>query len=148
MAGGGADRKGRRAADWRGTDRRGRERHGVEGKGRSGEDRSGWAEIMNLTVYIPKELMDQAKAAGLKGMYSQLLQDAIREELHIETNMTKLKQVRKQHGLSQNEAAALVHIGQRSFARYESGQRDPPESVLELFALKLGLDYEQTFKQQ
>lgn len=60
--------------------------------------------------------------------------------------MTTLKQIRKQQGMSQNEAARLVHVGQRTWARYESGDRDPPEGVLELFCIKRGIDYEKTFK--
>lgn len=57
----------------------------------------------------------------------------------------KLRAIRIEHGLSQAKAAALVRITQRSWARYEAGDREPPEGVLELFCLKLGLDYNGTF---
>lgn len=58
----------------------------------------------------------------------------------------KLKAIRQEHGLSQAKAASLVHVAQRSWARYESGDREPPEGVLELFCIKLGLPYPSTFQ--
>lgn len=57
----------------------------------------------------------------------------------------KLKRVRREHGLSQSKAAQLVHMTQRSWARYEAGDRTPPEGVLELFCIKLGIPYHETF---
>jgi putative transcriptional regulator len=52
----------------------------------------------------------------------------------------KLKALRKQHGLSQTEAAALVHVSQRTWARYEAGHKPVPPCVLELFAIKVAKD--------
>lgn len=52
-----------------------------------------------------------------------------------------LKQLRAKHELSQDDAARLVHVTQRSWARYEAGDRTPPEGLLELFCLKLGEKY-------
>jgi transcriptional regulator with XRE-family HTH domain len=52
----------------------------------------------------------------------------------------KLKELRKQHGLSQTQAAALVHVSQRTWARYEAGHKPVPESVAELFAIKVAKD--------
>jgi putative transcriptional regulator len=52
----------------------------------------------------------------------------------------KLKALRKQHGLSQTEAAALVHVSQRTWARYEAGHKPVPPSVAELFEIKLTRD--------
>lgn len=54
---------------------------------------------------------------------------------------SKLKSLRNKHGLSQNEAAALVRVTQRSWARYESGDRTPPCGLLELFCIKIGEKY-------
>jgi len=54
----------------------------------------------------------------------------------------ELKALRKQLGLSQSKAAALVRVTQRTWARYESGDRDPPEGVIELFCLKTGTPYQ------
>ena len=52
----------------------------------------------------------------------------------------KLKELRKQHGLSQTEAAALVHVSQRTWARYESGAKSVPPCVVELFQIKVAKD--------
>ncbi|HAB91953.1 MAG TPA: transcriptional regulator [Pseudomonas sp.] len=53
----------------------------------------------------------------------------------------KLKALRNKHGLSQSAASALVHVTQRSWARYESGDRAAPVGMLELFCIKLGEKY-------
>lgn len=53
----------------------------------------------------------------------------------------KIKNLRNKHGLSQSAAAALVRVTQRSWARYEAGDRTPPDGMLELFCLKLGEKY-------
>ena len=53
----------------------------------------------------------------------------------------KIKSLRNKHGLSQNDAALLVRVSQRSWARYESGDRVPPDGLLELFCIKLGEKY-------
>ena len=52
-----------------------------------------------------------------------------------------LKALRNKHGLSQSAAATLVRVTQRSWARYEAGDRTPPDGMLELFCLKLGEKY-------
>lgn len=54
---------------------------------------------MNLTVYLPDDLGRRAKEAGLKGQYSQLLQQAIEDELmklenaekHLRGEMTEVE---------------------------------------------------------
>lgn len=56
-----------------------------------------------------------------------------------------LKALRKEHGLSQSQAAHLVSVTPRSWARYEAGDRIPAEGILELFCLKIGRDYKKTF---
>jgi transcriptional regulator with XRE-family HTH domain len=56
-----------------------------------------------------------------------------------------LKGTRESIGLSVADAAKQVRIDRRSWQRYESGDRKPPEGLLELFCLKNGLDYEKTF---
>ena len=56
-----------------------------------------------------------------------------------------LKQLRKGAGLSQSKAADLVHVSQRSWARYESGDRHVPRGVLELFCMKIGKDVQREF---
>jgi transcriptional regulator with XRE-family HTH domain len=47
----------------------------------------------------------------------------------------KLKGHRKRLGLSLAEAAAQVEIAPRSWARYESGERRIPPSIIRLFCL-------------
>lgn len=61
------------------------------------------------------------------------------------TKSEKLKALRVEQGLSQAEAAKLVRIAQRSWARYESGDRTPPDGVLELFCIKTGLSFDEHF---
>lgn len=55
----------------------------------------------------------------------------------------RLKTLRAKHGLTQKQAAELVHTSERNWQRYEAGSV-PPNSILELFCLKLGLDYQTT----
>ena len=57
-------------------------------------------------------------------------------------NHTELRSLRKKHGLSQTKAAALVHVTQRTWARYESGRQEVPRDVVDLFCLKLGIEIE------
>jgi DNA-binding transcriptional regulator YiaG len=54
----------------------------------------------------------------------------------------ELKALRIRLGLSQAKAAALVQVNQRSWARYEAGDRNPPEGLVELFHLKTGTPYQ------
>ena len=49
----------------------------------------------------------------------------------------ELKDLRKTHRLSQSAAAALVHVSQRTWARYEAGHKPIPPCVLELFGIKV-----------
>jgi len=59
--------------------------------------------------------------------------------------MDKLKQVRLSLKLSVTDCAKQVRIADRSWQRYESGERQPPDGVLELFCIKNGLDYHKIF---
>jgi transcriptional regulator with XRE-family HTH domain len=49
----------------------------------------------------------------------------------------KLKELRKQSKLTQTQAASLVHVSQRTWARYEAGQKPIPPCVVELFEIKI-----------
>ena len=62
--------------------------------------------------------------------------------------MNTVKQVRQSLGLSVADAAKQVRIDRRSWQRYESGDRQPPDGLLELFCLKNGLDYSKTFSKE
>jgi transcriptional regulator with XRE-family HTH domain len=64
-----------------------------------------------------------------------------------EVEILTLKQLRLSLGLSVTDCARQVRIADRSWQRYESGDRKPPEGLLELFCLKNGLDYKKTFVQ-
>ena len=57
----------------------------------------------------------------------------------------KLKQTRQSIGLSVPDCAKQVRIADRTWQRYESGEKEPPEGLLELFCIKNGLDYHKTF---
>lgn len=54
----------------------------------------------------------------------------------------KIRQIRKKRGLSQSDVAKMAHISQRTFARYESGQRSMPDGLVELLAIKFAVDYD------
>jgi DNA-binding XRE family transcriptional regulator len=53
----------------------------------------------------------------------------------------QVKALREKSGLSVAEAARCVQIADRSWQRYESGERKIPEGIVELFCLKNGLKY-------
>lgn len=45
----------------------------------------------------------------------------------------KIREIREDHGLTQQQVAALLHIGQRTYSDYETGKtRIPLESVIVL----------------
>ena len=62
------------------------------------------------------------------------------------TMQHQIKLTRQSLGLSVADAAKQVRIDRRSWQRYESGERKPPDGVVELFCIKNGLDYNATFK--
>lgn len=47
----------------------------------------------------------------------------------------KLKALRKELGLSISQAAKCVHVTDRTWLRYEAGDRKIPEAVVHLFCL-------------
>ena len=51
----------------------------------------------------------------------------------------ELKAKRKAAGLSASEAARLVHVSDRTWQRYESGNQPIPGAIVELFEIKTGL---------
>jgi DNA-binding transcriptional regulator YiaG len=52
-----------------------------------------------------------------------------------------VKKLREQAGLSVAMAARTVQISDRSWQRYESGDRQIPPGLVELFCIKNGLPY-------
>lgn len=54
----------------------------------------------------------------------------------------RLRQLRKDRGLSQTDIANMAHVAQRTIARYESGQRDMPDGMVELLAMKLDVSFD------
>lgn len=64
-----------------------------------------------------------------------------------ETVGQKLKRLRNVSGLSQSNAAAMVHVQQRSWARWESGEHNVPPGILELFCIKTQRDYNAEFSE-
>ena len=52
----------------------------------------------------------------------------------------QLKSLRMEAGRSISESARDVHISDRSWQRYESGDRAIPDGVVELFCIKNGLN--------
>ncbi len=57
--------------------------------------------------------------------------------------MTKdeLKALRNKLGLSVPEAALQVHITQRSWSRYEAGERKIPNGIIHLFCNQNNIEY-------
>ena len=53
----------------------------------------------------------------------------------------EVKALRQSAGLSISQAARSVQITDRSWQRYESGERKAPAGLVELFCLKNGLPY-------
>jgi len=53
----------------------------------------------------------------------------------------EVKRMRKKAGLSIAQAARIVQIADRSWQRYESGDRKIPPGLVELFCLKTGIGY-------
>lgn len=53
----------------------------------------------------------------------------------------ELKKLRKQLGLSISQAARCVHVTDRSWLRYEAGDRKIPEAIVHLFCLRNKVDY-------
>ena len=52
-----------------------------------------------------------------------------------------LKKLRNQLGLSIADASAQVHVAERTWLRWEAGEKRIPEAVVELFCTKNGLPY-------
>ena len=55
----------------------------------------------------------------------------------------EVKELRLRAGASVHEAARCVQIADRSWQRYESGERKIPEGIVELFCIKNGIKYPQ-----
>lgn len=53
----------------------------------------------------------------------------------------QLKALRLKAGLSVHQAASCVQIADRSWQRYESGERIIPGGIVELFCIKNGIPY-------
>jgi DNA-binding transcriptional regulator YiaG len=53
-----------------------------------------------------------------------------------------VKMLREKAGLSIAQAARCVQIAERSWQRYESGDREIPPGLVELFCLKNGIKYQ------
>ena len=49
----------------------------------------------------------------------------------------KIKAARERAGLSTTDAARLVHVSERNWRRWESGDRQMPAGAWELFNIKL-----------
>jgi predicted transcriptional regulator len=56
-------------------------------------------------------------------------------------NSESVRALREKAGLSVAQAARSVQIADRSWQRYESGDRKIPPGLVELFCLKHGIKY-------
>ena len=50
---------------------------------------------------------------------------------------SKIRTTRESNGLSVASAARMVHVSDRTWRRWESGDKDMPEAAWELFIIKL-----------
>lgn len=55
----------------------------------------------------------------------------------MDAKVDELRALRKRAGLTQEQAAALIHAGLRTYHRYESGERQIPSAEWELLNIKL-----------
>jgi len=58
----------------------------------------------------------------------------------------QLRTLRERNGYNVRQASTLMDVGERTWRRWESGERTPPESVLEQFCDRLGIDYNEQFR--
>lgn len=56
---------------------------------------------------------------------------------------TRLKDLRTDHDLTQEECAKIAYISKNSYIRYEKGERVPPLDTIKLFAeyYNVSIDY-------
>ena len=56
---------------------------------------------------------------------------------------TRLKELREDHDLTQEQCAKIAYISKNSYIRYERGERIPPIDTIVLFAkyYKTSIDY-------
>lgn len=56
---------------------------------------------------------------------------------------TRLRSLREDHDLTQEECAKLAFISKNSYIRYENGERTPPLDTVKVFAeyYKVSIDY-------
>ncbi len=56
---------------------------------------------------------------------------------------TRLKELREDHDLTQEQCAKIAYIAKNSYIRYEKGERIPPLDTIAIFAkyYKTSIDY-------
>ncbi len=56
---------------------------------------------------------------------------------------TRLKELREDSDLTQNECAKIAYISKNSYIRYENGERTPPLDTIKIFAeyYRTSIDY-------
>lgn len=57
----------------------------------------------------------------------------------------KIKALRKQAGLSIHQAATICRVNDRTWGRWEAGDRRMPAGALDLFCTRIGVGYEAEF---
>lgn len=53
---------------------------------------------------------------------------------------TRMKNIRKQHGISQKDMAMKLELSNSTYSNYENGHREPPLDVIEHFCQVLSID--------
>lgn len=117
---------------WRGKAGPGSDWHGLAWIGRHGGARLDWA-------WLGLAWIGRQGAAGRgEAWIGRLGINQHRNNMKPE----QVKELREKAGLSIAQAARCVQIADRSWQRYESGDRAIPPGIVELFCLKNGIEYQ------
>lgn len=56
---------------------------------------------------------------------------------------TRLRELREDNDLTQNECAKIAYISKNSYIRYENGERTPPLDIVKIFSnyYNVSIDY-------
>lgn len=56
---------------------------------------------------------------------------------------TRLRELREDNDLTQNDCAKIAYISKNSYIRYENGERTPPLDIVKIFAnyYNVSIDY-------
>ncbi|WP_218837709.1 helix-turn-helix domain-containing protein [Gilliamella sp. Nev5-1] len=106
-------------------------------------------EKFNALTIADDIILKQTQFDGDDPFGSPLDRFAVREEIYHQTyslgensvSAEKVLNARKAAGLTQKQSANLVYVDERTWARWEAGDRKMNKNIYELFLIKTGLFY-------